>query len=78
MCFWRRDSEFPVHKFAGVCQYLVRFNMAGLTSDQFYKAVGKELGNLSDNAAAMRAAKIDQPLNAQEGTVIQDLQSHMQ
>jgi len=52
--------------------------MAGLTSDQFYKAVGKELGNLSDNAAAMRAAKIDQPLNAQEGTVIQDLQSHMQ
>jgi len=39
---------------------------AGLSPDQFYKAVGKELGNLSDNAAAMRAAKIDQPLKTKQ------------
>jgi len=59
MCFWRRDSESPVQKLLEFVNVwydstpVADLVKAGLTSDQFYKAVGKELGNLSDNAAAM-------------------------
>ncbi len=72
MCFWRRDSESPVQKLLEFVNVwydstpVADLVKAGLTSDQFYKAVGKQLGNLSDNAAAMRAAKIDQPLKTKQ------------